>query len=155
MTPTPYLFEWLNASKKEKWLRARDIRGMEIGETVELMLFDRNIGDSISNAIEAKKLALESSYTLLEILKQLPWNKAQFTKRSDTGGELKWSAKGGSGEKFSFDKLYAELKMWSPIKGKVRSDAYLGYRGPIIPVKKLRSSTKVKIGMNEDGWTFK
>lgn len=138
--------QWLPENEKHA-LTVKDIRRMKAGESIDLAIFDRNVGDAIDLAVKEKRLKLNKAYSFGNLIKRIN-QVGTYTHGEGLKGTLKM------GEvimtDFSFDVLDNKKKVWKPIgdRNDVRSTRILGYRGYALPLNRLNLKEKVKTQVN-------
>ena len=138
--------QWLPENEKHA-LTVKDIRRMKAGETMDLALFDRNVGDAIDLAVKEERIKLNKSYSFKNLIKRIN-QIGTYTHEEGLKGTLK------IGDiivtDFTFDVLDNKKKVWRPIgdRNDIRSTRVLGYRGYALPLKRLNLKDKVKTQVN-------
>jgi len=138
--------EWIQESKS-KWLTIADIKNLGPGKKLDLLVIDRNFGDTLDATATPNKPMKASAL--------LASSKASFTRTKDLQGHLVlhykdedidispfefdlavpngwYPLKDGilpAKDKQGFMKLYGKSMSWQDMP----SDTHVGYRGPMIP----------------------
>lgn len=138
--------QWLPANEQHA-LTVKDIRQLKRGESIDLAIFDRNIGDAIDAAVNEKRLKLNKAYAFGNMMKRIQ-HIGKYTHDTGLKGTLQF------GEvletDFTFDILDNKKKVWKPASdgNEVRNTRVLGYRGYVFPLKRLNMKEKVKTNVN-------
>lgn len=144
-----FLTEWLPKQSKH-YLTAKTIRHLKKGEALDLVIFDRNIGDSLNNAVSAGKLKLNRSYTLHTLLKKID-HIGRFHHDTKLQGRLQFH--GINIDTFTFDELKKREKRWTPVgsNSSPKAKTILGYRGHAIPLNAIDKHIKVRVKQDNEG----
>lgn len=134
-----YLNQWLK-SKRKQWFTLGDLRALKHGQTIQLLNADRNLGDSVYNVINQKKLKKNTPYDPVRLFKTAQ-SIIQYKHDQGASGEALFGYPGAKWQKFTFEPFTGQGRpMWHVMPDaevcKLPAKTPVGWRGECITLKK-------------------